>query len=68
MKTISSKQLKNGKFRTIVETDADECIQAVRNDSHYKLGYPMDDQIVASHILQGLDEVSWCSYSQKWVN
>lgn len=40
---------------------------AIREDSHYKLGYPVEE-VVASHILTEMEEVTWCSATQQWVS
>jgi hypothetical protein len=37
------------------------------SQAFYKLGYPMEEQIIEGYILQGLQRMHWDSYSQKWT-
>lgn len=67
MRTISERTLKNGKRRVVVELDPSERLLPLREDAHYKLGYPVED-IVAVHILSESTRVTWCSASQEWVS
>lgn len=51
----------------MVELDPSERLLPLREDAHYKLGYPVED-IVAVHILSESTRVTWCSASQEWVS
>lgn len=57
----------NGLRRVTVVLGKGESLMAIRHDSHYKLGQPVDD-IVGSHIIMDAEEVSWCSAQQAWVS
>jgi hypothetical protein len=67
MRTITDKLLKNGKRRVVVELDPGVKLVPVRPDAHYRLGYPVED-VVASHVVEVLQRVAWCSASQEWVD
>jgi hypothetical protein len=70
MKIILDKpatETRSKKRRVTVELDEGENFIFVSPDSFYKLGYPMDDQVIASHILDGLEKVVWDSLEQKWL-
>lgn len=66
MKVVSDKVGANGLRRVTVVLARGESLMAIRDNSHYKLGQPVDD-IVRSHIIMNAEEVSWCSASQEWV-
>lgn len=68
MKILKSVPTKDGKLRLTVVVDAEETLIAVREDRFYRLAYPLDDQVLATHILEGIKRVSWCSVEQKWVD
>jgi hypothetical protein len=38
----------------------------IHPDAHYKLGHPMQDDVIAGHILAAASPVHWCSISQEW--
>lgn len=65
MKTISQKTV-HGKRRITVEVEDGEQLLSIKPNSFYKLGGQLDD-IVASHVIEEMGEVSWCSIEQKWV-
>ena len=69
MKILNTKTLKDGRKHLLIEISPNEKPPEPALESHkfYKLGYPMDDQIVEGYILQGLQRMHWDSYSQKWV-
>ena len=67
MKEVSCKTLKNGKLRLTVDIDPGEKIMAIREDSFYELGYPVEE-VVQSHIIQNAHLVTWCPLEQKWVS
>jgi len=60
--TINSK---TGKITVTVELEKNETLMAVREDSFYKLGYPIEE-IVPTHVLTDSELVSWCCVEQKW--
>ncbi len=65
MKIISAKAIKGGQ-RVVVEVSDDETmLLSLAPNTFYQLGGQVDD-IVASHVLMEMQEVSWCSISQKW--
>ncbi len=66
MKIKHVKQLKSGERHVLVELDEGEHIFGYHKDRYYKLGSPVDD-IVASHVLDEVVPVTWCSASQEWV-
>ena len=65
MKIRSERILKSGKRVVVVELDAKETLTSIRPNSYYRLGGQLND-IVASHVLEEMNEVSWCSISQGW--
>lgn len=68
MKVISDKPATVSKKRCVtVELNDGEKIIVIAPDNFYKLGYPMDDQVIASHILDDLEKVVWDSLEQKWL-
>lgn len=36
--------------------------------THYKLGEPMHEDVIAGHILAEARPAHWCSLEQKWVD
>jgi len=68
MITINHQTMKKtGKRRITVELDKGEALIAVRPDSFYKLGYPVED-VVPSHVLENAHQVTWCCVGQEWVS
>ena len=67
MKVLKSVPAKDSKLRLTVETDATENLLPVRDGAFYRLGYPLDDMVIAAHILEAARPVLWCSIEQKWV-
>lgn len=66
MKIIRETQAnKAGRRRITVELGPSEKLIAVCENSHYKLGYPIED-IVSGHEVADARPVMWCSISQKW--
>ena len=65
MKIILNKTLVSGKRRVVMELDHDESIITVRDNTHYKMGYPLDD-IVPGHMLKDSVPANWCAIGQKW--
>lgn len=67
MKTISNKKHPiTGIRRVLVELQPGEELRAYRPDSHYQLGQPLEDMVVATHHIAEAVEVSWCVVEQKW--
>ncbi len=67
MKIYSSRPKKNGNRVMFVELKPGEQLVSIREDQHYRLGYPVED-VVGSHIIAEAVPVVWCSASQKWVD
>lgn len=67
VKTISEKLLPDGRRRVIVELAADEKLLPIKDRSYYRLGEPLDGDVVGGHILGSAREVSWFPIEQKWV-
>lgn len=69
MKLKNIKTLKDGRRHVLLELDISELLPVpqLQDDAYYKLGYPMDDTIIAGHILRDPQRIMWDSYSQKWV-
>lgn len=65
METISTKALKNGKFRTTVDINPGEKLIAVNEDRFYQLGGSVDD-VHRGHVLTETKEVYWCGITQEW--
>ena len=57
---------KGNKRHVVVELDNDEQLFSVKDGEHYRLAYPMDDQVLAAHILAPA-HVVWDSLEQKWL-
>lgn len=75
-KPVRQTLLANGARRVVVDiVDGQDLVlvpkQAkavvITDGSHLRLGHPMDDDVVAAHVLQKAEVVQWCSIQQKWV-
>ena len=55
----------DGDQKVLVAHKDDEFIK-IDPSRHYKLGEPMNEDIIAGHILADASPVSWCSLEQKW--
>ena len=58
---------KQGREVVTVELAPGEKLLAVKDDYHYKLGYPVED-VVGGHIIADAQHVIWCSAGQEWVS
>lgn len=69
MKVLHTKHLKDGRRHVLVELAPTEQggLLFVKNDSYYKLGYPVED-IMASHVIADMQRVYWDSLEQKWID
>lgn len=69
MRVLHARALKSGKRQVLIELEKDEPTPApsISDDKFYRLAYPMDDQVIAGHILKGPSPVTWCSFEQKWI-
>lgn len=67
MKIISEKIVK-GKRRITVEVETDETILAFDQNKHYRLGYPLEDDVLQADRLLNSVPVFWCDIEQKWVD
>lgn len=76
MKVVNTKQLKDGRVRMTVTLERGEALAAhpvgqtalsLDEHAHYKLGYPMDDEVIHGAILAQASKTRWCSLSQEWV-
>lgn len=67
MNVVSSKTLKNGKVRMVIDADSTEKLIALHDDRFYKLGYPVEE-VVQSHIIEDAQQVTWCPLGQEWVS
>ena len=67
MKILRERTNKHGKREVVVELDADEHIQAIKEDAFYKTGYPVEE-VVGGHVILDSVQVTWCSASQEWVS
>ncbi len=75
MKIIKSTPRPNGVTRLIIELAPGEAMRVARPgrqlveidpDAHYRLGQPLQDDVMAGHILADATRVHWCSVEQKW--
>ena len=72
MKVINTKQLKDGRVRMTVTLERGEAlvgqtVLSLDEDAHYKLGYPMDNEVIHGAILAQARKTHWCSLTQEWV-
>jgi hypothetical protein len=67
MKILRERINKHGKREVVVELNADEHIQAIKEDAFYKTGYPQEE-VVQGHIILDSVQVTWCSIGQEWVS
>lgn len=68
MRTILDQPRKGGKRRVVVELDEGEILIALQPNSHYRLSYPLEDQIMGTHIIDSPRKVVWDSLEQKWLD
>lgn len=76
MKIIKDVQFKDYRRVTVELSDgediqaycAGESLAIINLNAHYKLGEPMQDDVIAGHILADATRVTWCSIQQKWVD
>lgn len=55
--------------RTVtLQLEEGEVLYCIKQDSFYKLNYPLNDQVLASHILLSPMRVVWDSLEQKWLD
>lgn len=66
MKIVKDFTTAKGVRRVTVELAEGEKLVAVRESSHYRLGYPIED-VVPSHVLSNAGPVVWDPCSQKWI-
>ena len=76
MKVINTKQLNDGRVRMTVTLERGEVLAAhpagqtvlsLDEDAHYKLGYPMENEVIHGAILAQASKTRWCSLAQEWV-
>lgn len=60
--------LATGKRRITVDVDAYELLVAVKPDSFYRLGEPLNSEVILGDIIANLCPVQWCSAVQEWVS
>lgn len=61
--------LKSGARRVTVEIrPGEELMLKPDSGQFYKLGYPMNDDVIEGHILADMTPVIWDSLSQKWID
>lgn len=56
-----------GKRQITLTLDEGEVIRAFKPDEHYKLGEPMQDDVIVGDILIGATRTYWASDCQKWI-
>lgn len=66
MKIIKETSTRDGKTRLTVELGAGERVIAIRENMLYRLGQPMEDDVVQAYIISEATPVYWCSIEQKW--
>lgn len=66
MKIIKELKPTKGKRRVVIELDDGECVCAINDNAHYRLGDPMDD-VVPGYAISNPSLVTWCCITQKWV-
>lgn len=57
--------MRNGKAVHTVEMEAGEKLIAIKPESFYELGHPLND-VVPGHIIEESVRVIWCPIEQKW--
>ena len=69
MKILHVKTLKDNRKHILIELGSNESnnIINIKDGGFYKLGYPLDDQIIESHHLKSLISMAWDAYSQQWI-
>ena len=76
MEVINTKQLNGGRVRMTVTLERGEVLAAhpagqtalsIDEDAHYKLGYPMDNEVIHGAVLAQARKTCWCSLAQEWV-
>jgi len=70
MKELHRKTLKDGRVHLLIELQPGEHtgLLQVPANSFFKLGYPLENQIIESHHLVEVQRVAWDAYSQEWVD
>lgn len=68
MKILRERVNKQGLRECVVVLNKGEHLKAFQDDAFYQLGDPMDQEILAGHILVNTGRVAWCSVTQKWVD
>jgi hypothetical protein len=70
MKILHTKILKDGRIHQLIELSKgeDSSLITIPPSSYFRLGYPLEDQIVESHHIKHAQRVIWDVYSQKWVD
>jgi hypothetical protein len=70
MKHLHTKTLKDGRKHMLIEFQPNEekHLIVIPFNCYWKLGYPLDDQIIESHHLKDIQRVAWDAYSQEWVD
>ena len=70
MKIIHTKLLKNGKRHLLIELEENESVPSPtkKDDAHYRLGEPLQTEVISGHILNQAQPVYWCSVTQEWVD
>ncbi len=66
MKTVKDFVMTNGVRRVTVDLAPGEQLMSVLPDTHYRMGYPLED-VVPSHVVCDSVPVHWCCLEQKWV-
>jgi hypothetical protein len=67
MKTLYTRELKDGRRHVLIELRAGERrpIPAVDPDAFYKLS-ELHDEVFRGRVLENPTRVYWCSLGQKW--
>lgn len=70
MKVLHTKTLKDGRTHVLVELLKGEAntLTAIPPNRFWKLGYPLERQVIESHHLAEMQCVAWDAYSQEWVD
>lgn len=53
-------------LRVITYLQPGEKIKVIKTDAHYRLGYPLELDVVDGQILTGATPVTWCCITQEW--